>query len=56
MTNARQAVSRRCELCGEERIYGNWLATKAQQPPAWVCADCQRMLILRVDDRGTPGD
>ena len=56
MANVRQPLTRRCEICGEERIYGNWLAMKEPQPPTWVCTDCQRMLILRVDDHGTAGD
>lgn len=46
----------RCELCEEERASGTWLSVKPGGTPAWVCEDCQKMLLLRVDDHGTPGD
>lgn len=45
-----------CEVCGEERTRGNWLLVRQEQPRAWVCTDCQRMLVLRVDDHGPAGD
>jgi len=45
-----------CELCGGERTDGKYLATIPGRPSIWACDDCQRMLLLRVDDKGTPGD
>jgi hypothetical protein len=50
------AALQQCELCGEARPHGKYLATVPGQPSMWVCDDCQRMLLLRVDDKGTPGD
>jgi hypothetical protein len=47
---------RECELCGEARPRGKYLGTVPGQPSIWACDDCQRMLLLRVDDKGTPGD
>jgi hypothetical protein len=45
-----------CELCGGERRHGRLLVTIPGRPSIWVCDDCQKMLLLRVDDKGTPGD
>jgi hypothetical protein len=50
------ATPRLCELCGEARPHGTYLGTVTGQPSMWACDDCQRMLLLRVDDKGTPGD
>jgi hypothetical protein len=47
--------AKRCELCEEERTAGTWLSVKPGGTPAWVCEDCQEMLLLRVDDHGTQG-
>jgi hypothetical protein len=50
------ATLRQCELCGEARPHGKYLGTIPGQPSIWACDDCQKMLLLRVDDKGTPGD
>lgn len=47
---------RQCELCGGERTHGKDLVTIPGQPSMWACDDCQKMLLLGVDDKGTPGD
>jgi hypothetical protein len=47
---------RQCELCGERARMGKYLGTVPGQPSIWACDDCQRMLLIRVDDKGTPGD
>jgi hypothetical protein len=52
---AALATVRQCELCGEERKQGSLLAATPGRR-MWVCDDCQKMLLLRVDDKGTPGD
>jgi len=46
----------RCELCGEERAQGKRHVAIPGEAPMWICDDCERMLLLRVDDKGTPGD
>jgi hypothetical protein len=56
MPNRQWLPVRSCDVCGEDRTRGNWLLVKHEQPRAWVCTDCQRMLVLRVDDRSTAGD
>jgi hypothetical protein len=55
-SNAEQVIVRLCDLCGEERSHGNWLKGQAGEPPVWVCEDCQRLLAVRADDKGPPGD
>jgi hypothetical protein len=50
------ATRRQCELCGGARPHGKYLGTAAGQPSIWACDDCQKMLLLRVNDEGTPGD
>jgi hypothetical protein len=56
----KQAIAfttlRQCELCGGQRTHGKYLVTIPGQPSIWACDDCQKMLLLRVDDKGTPGD
>jgi hypothetical protein len=56
MAQARTKTARRCDWCGEKRVKGKRLTAKKGQPAVWLCNDCQRMLLLRVDDQGTPGD
>jgi hypothetical protein len=45
-----------CEICARKSVHGKRLLIQASQPALWACEDCQRMLLLRVDDHGTAGD
>lgn len=47
---------RYCAVCGERRAQGHRLVAIRGKSSLWVCNDCQRMLLLRVVDNGTPGD
>lgn len=52
----RRRVLHLCDVCGQIRQAGSFLATRPGAEPVWVCEDCQRKLLLRVDDTSTPGD
>ena len=46
-----------CGICNEERKEGSehQVSSDPNEPPVWVCTDCEKKLLLGVDDEVSGG-
>jgi|TARA_B100001964_G_scaffold244156_1_gene324511 hypothetical protein len=46
-----------CAICNEQREEGSehQISSNPNDPPVWVCSDCQKRLLRAVDDEVSGG-